>query len=244
MTPRTRGQQRGTRPGRPERARACLLAGEPGAAAVAGSARDRPRPGETSRRVIDRADRPDAPAAGSGPAGSPGPAHARDTAGPAPWLPPCQAPGNGADVTGLARMTRWTCTRLDRHRRRGRRDRGQRGTLACARARGAVRVSDRPGGGPVPGPARVSARAARTPAAGRADGTSTPGDSARQRLSDQERAAIRQAGADDARRSRAGQGFPERIEDPAAVAVLAALLRDARPPPRGETGRRPARPAA
>ena len=39
-------------------------------------------------------------------------------------------------------------------------------------------------------------------------------------------------------RSRAGQGFPERIEDPAAVAVLAALLRDARPPPRNQTGRR------
>ena len=63
-------------------------------------------------------------------------------------------------------------------------------------------------------------------------------------MSDQERAAIRQAGADDARRSRAEQGFPERIEDPAAVAVLAALLRDARPRLRGETGRRAARPAA
>jgi len=82
------------------------------------------------------------------------------------------------------------------------------------------------------------------PAAGRADATSTPGDTARQPLSDQERAAIRQAGADDARRSRAGQGFPERIEDPAAVALLAALLRDARPPPRTETGRRTTRPAA
>ena len=79
--------------------------------------------------------------------------------------------------------------------------------------------------------------------AGAADGTSTPGDSTRQPLSDQERAAIRQAGADDARRSRAEQGFPERIEDPAAVAVLAALLRDARPPPRNGPGRRPARPA-
>ena len=109
---------------------------------------------------------------------------------------------------------------------------------------GAVRVSDRPGGGPVPGPARASARAARTPAAGRADGTSTPGDTAREPLSDQERAAIRQAGADDARRSRAGQGFPERIEDPAAVAVLAALLRDARPPLQTGPGRRAARPAA
>ena len=48
----------------------------------------------------------------------PGPAHARDTAGTAPWLPPCQAPEGGADVTGLARMTRRTRTRLDRHRRR------------------------------------------------------------------------------------------------------------------------------
>jgi hypothetical protein len=82
------------------------------------------------------------------------------------------------------------------------------------------------------------------PAAGRVDGPSTPGGTARQSLSDQERAAIRQAGADDARRSRAEQGFPERIEDPAAVAVLAALLRDARPPPRNRTGRRAARPAA
>lgn len=46
-------------------------------------------------------------------------------------------------------------------------------------------------------------------------------------LSAEERAAIRKAGADDARRSRARQGLPERIEDPAAVAVLAALLRAA-----------------
>jgi len=43
-------------------------------------------------------------------------------------------------------------------------------------------------------------------------------------MSDQERAAIRQAGADDARRSRVEHGFPERIEDPAAVAKLAAIL--------------------
>ena len=50
-------------------------------------------------------------------------------------------------------------------------------------------------------------------------------------MSAEERAAIRQAGADDARRSRTRQGLPERIEDPAAVAVLAALLRDV-PAPR------------
>jgi hypothetical protein len=104
-------------------------------------------------------------------------------------------------------------------------------------------VSDRPGGGPVPGPARASARDARRPAAGRADGTSTPSGTARQPLSDQERAAIRQAGADDARRSRAEHGFPERIEDPAAVAVLAALLRDAHAP-YNDRGRRKSKPAA
>jgi hypothetical protein len=55
---------------------------------------------------------------------------------------------------------------------------------------------------------------------------------------------IRQAGADDARRSRAEQGFPERIEDAAAVAVLAALLRDTRPPPQNERGRHTTKPAA
>ena len=96
---------------RPERARACLLAGEAGAAAAADYAHDRPRPDETSRRVIE-----------SGRTGLMRPrpiaglpvrrdtAHARETAGPAPWLPLCQAPDDGADVTGLVRMTR-----LDAH---------------------------------------------------------------------------------------------------------------------------------
>jgi len=46
-------------------------------------------------------------------------------------------------------------------------------------------------------------------------------------LSGEEQARIRQAGADDARRSRVQQGLPERIEDPVAIAVLAALLRTA-----------------
>jgi hypothetical protein len=46
-----------------------------------------------------------------------------------------------------------------------------------------------------------------------------------------ERAAVRQVGAEDARRSRIRQGLPERVEDPAAVAMLAALLR-AVPAPR------------
>ena len=50
----------------------------------------------------------------------------------------------------------------------------------------------------------------------------------RQPLSPEERALIRRAGAQDARRSRLRQGLPERIEDPAAIAVLAALLRTAR----------------
>lgn len=50
-------------------------------------------------------------------------------------------------------------------------------------------------------------------------------------MSAEERAAIRQAGADDALRSRARQGLPERIEDPAAVAVLAAIMREVPAPP-------------
>ena len=104
-------------------------------------------------------------------------------------------------------------------------------------------MSDRPEGRPVPS-GHASARNARTPAAGRTDRTNTHRDTARQPMSDQERAAIRQAGADDARRSRAGHGFPERIEDPATVAVLAALLRAARAPPRTETTRRTSTPAA
>jgi plasmid stability protein len=45
-------------------------------------------------------------------------------------------------------------------------------------------------------------------------------------MSAEERAAIRHASAEDARRSRLRQGLPERIEDPAAVAMLAAVLRD------------------
>lgn len=43
-------------------------------------------------------------------------------------------------------------------------------------------------------------------------------------LSDQDRDEIRAAGAADARRSRAAQGLPERIEDPAGAARLAAML--------------------
>jgi hypothetical protein len=46
-------------------------------------------------------------------------------------------------------------------------------------------------------------------------------------LSPEERATIRRAGAEDARRSRLKQGLPERVEDPAGIAVLAALLRTA-----------------
>ena len=45
-------------------------------------------------------------------------------------------------------------------------------------------------------------------------------------MSDQEPVAIRQADANDAQRSRARQGLPERIEDPAAVGMLAAILGD------------------
>jgi hypothetical protein len=102
---------------RPERARACLLTGEAAAAAAAHYAEYRPRPGVTSRRVIESADRPPAPSAGSGPAGSPEPADARETAGPALWPALCRASDDGTDVTDLVRRTGWTRTGLDRRRR-------------------------------------------------------------------------------------------------------------------------------
>jgi len=94
--------------GRNGHAPAC--AGEAGAAAAVDFARDRPRPGQTSRRVIDRA---------AGPmrlrpvAGRPVRRDLRvwEPAGAGPWLPLCQAPEGGAAVTGPTRMTRWTRTR-------------------------------------------------------------------------------------------------------------------------------------
>jgi hypothetical protein len=101
---------------RPERARTCLLTGE-AAAGAAHYANDRPRPGETSRRAIESADRPHAPSADSGPAGSPDTADARETAGTALWLALCQAPDDETDVTDLMRMTGRPRTRLYRHRR-------------------------------------------------------------------------------------------------------------------------------
>jgi hypothetical protein len=102
---------------RPERARACLLTGEVVAAAAAEYAKYRSRLDETSRRAIESADRPHAPSADSGPAGSPDTADARETAGNALRLPPCQAPDDGTDVTELMRISGWTRTKLYRHRR-------------------------------------------------------------------------------------------------------------------------------
>ena len=105
---------------RPDRARACLLTGDVVAAPAAEYADDRPRLDETSRRVIESADRPHAPSADSGPAGSPGTADARETAGHALWLALCQAPDDGTDftklvcMTGLMRITGWTRTRNGR----------------------------------------------------------------------------------------------------------------------------------
>jgi hypothetical protein len=47
-------------------------------------------------------------------------------------------------------------------------------------------------------------------------------------MSAEERTAIRKVGAEDERPSQARQRLPERIEDPATVAPLAALLRNTR----------------
>jgi hypothetical protein len=57
-------------------------------------------------------------------------------------------------------------------------------------------------------------------------------------MSDEEREAIRKTGADDARRSRVEHGLPERIEDPAAIAVLVTIMRGTpkRAPPSESTG--------
>ena len=105
MTRETAASSVGPGHDRPERARACLW--RQAAPLLPRAAHDRPRPGETSRRVIDRADRPDAPRPV---AGLPVRRDLRTRGNrPAPWLPPCQAP-DGADVTGLARMTRRTRT--------------------------------------------------------------------------------------------------------------------------------------
>jgi hypothetical protein len=63
-------------------------------------------------------------------------------------------------------------------------------------------------------------------------------------MSEEERAKVRKAGAEDARRSRLRQGLPERIEDPAAIAVLVALLRTARTIPETEDVSHEGKPAA
>jgi hypothetical protein len=89
-------------------------------------------------------------------------------------------------------------------------------------------LSDRPADRPVLPLARASARKRAYTGNGTNDGTSTERDTLAQQpaMSDEEREAIRQAGAEDAWRSRAEHGFPERIQDPAEVAMLAAILRD------------------
>ena len=92
MTRQTAAISAGPGRNRPGRARTRLLTGEAAATAAAHDTHDQPRPDETSRRAIQAADRPHAPPAGNGPAGSPPPAHPAETAGTAPWPTPCQAP--------------------------------------------------------------------------------------------------------------------------------------------------------
>ena len=108
-------------------------------------------------------------------------------------------------------------------------------------------MSDRPEGRPVPSPARASARKRAYTDHGTNDGTNTERRPPVREpaMGDEDREAIRKAGAEDARRSRVEHGFPERIEDLAAVAVLAAILRGTpkRAPPR-ESTRGEGKPAA
>ena len=78
---------------------------------------------------------------------------------------------------------------------------------------------------------RSGARARRVvPIYGLEAGAVTPDD----------RDAVRQAGAEDARRPRAVARLPERIEDPAVVALLAGLLREPGPAGVVRSGRCPA----
>ena len=101
--------------------------------------------------------------------------------------------------------------------------------LARADDRRAVTVSDRPAGRPVPPLARASARKRAYADDGTDDETSTRRDTPTRQpgLSDEEREAIRQAGADHTRRSRAGHGFPERIEDVRQRSITPAGVRSA-----------------
>jgi hypothetical protein len=76
-----------------------------------------------------------------------------------------------------------------------------------------------------------SARASARQRANTHDGTRQETSRNHPALGAEQRAKIRMAGAEDARRSRIEQGLPERIEDPRAIVILAALLRTARGPP-------------
>ena len=97
-------------------------------------------------------------------------------------------------------------------------------------------MNDRLAGRLVSPPARASARKR----ANTDDGTRRE-TSQRTAMSAEERAKVRKAGAEDARRSRIEQGLPERIEDATAIAILAALLRGGHPakrnPPAVKTNR-------
>jgi FtsK/SpoIIIE family len=211
----------------PQRARAYLLSDEVVATTAAHYARNRPRLDHVSRQAVDFANRPDTPSAGSWhpPVNSPATADAAETTDDTLWLALCAAPEEGTDIGELMRITGWKRTKLYRHLREhaeaGRAVRVSGGRWRARTPRGSVTVSDRPEDRPVPNLARASARNARTRTAGRTDGTST-------RRSIPARETIRKAGAEDARRSRIANGLPEGIEDPAAVAALAAILR--RPP--------------
>jgi hypothetical protein len=94
-------------------------------------------------------------------------------------------------------------------------------------------MSDRPAGRLVSLPARASARkrANADDETRRETSTQRPEQAGRSPplLSDAERAKVRAAGAEDGRHSRRNQGLPERIENPVAIAILAALLRTRKP---------------
>jgi hypothetical protein len=89
-------------------------------------------------------------------------------------------------------------------------------------------VSDRLTDRLISRPARASARKRANADDETRRETSTEGSQPPHTMSEEERARMRRIGSEDARKSRKKQGLPERIEDPAAIAILAVLFRSTR----------------
>ena len=154
----------------------------------------------------------------------------------------CAAPDEGWEIGELMRETGMARATLYRYLRelaqQGHAYQVSRGHWRARTTPRAVTMSDRLTDRLVSPPARASARkrANTDDETRRETSPECPQHTGRRPpMSEEEREQIRKAGAEDARRSRLQQGLPERIEDPAAIAILAALLRAPRAPPEQES---------